>query len=137
MRKKRVLIVDDNLTVRSMVRQVFELEPDFEVSGEAENGTEALEKAQTLKPDLVILDLSMPVMTGLDAAPRLKQLLPDVRIILFTVEEGDELDRLARAGGIHAVVSKREAASKLIPQAHALLVSIDQATDPDTLRSAS
>ena len=137
MRKKRVLIVDDNLTVRSMVRQVFELEPDFEISGEAENGIEAIEKAEALKPDLVILDLSMPVMTGLDAAPRLMQLLPDVRIILFTVEESNELDRLARAGGIHAVVSKREAASKLVPQAQALLASMDQATDPSTLRSAS
>ena len=137
MRKKRVLIVDDNLTVRSMVRQVFELEPDFEILGEAENGIEAIEKAEALKPDLVILDLSMPVMTGLDAAPRLMQLLPDVRIILFTVEESNELDRLARAGGIHAVVSKREAASKLVPQAQALLASMDQATDPSTLRSAS
>jgi len=137
MRKKRVLIVDDNLTVRSMVRQVFDLEPDFEISGEAENGIEAIEKAEALKPDLVILDLSMPVMTGLDAAPRLMQLLPDVRIILFTVEESNELDRLARAGGIHAVVSKREAASKLVPQAQALLASMDQASDPSTLRSAS
>jgi two-component system nitrate/nitrite response regulator NarL len=137
MRKKRVLIVDDNLTVRSMVRQVFDLEPDFEISGEAENGIEAIEKAEALKPDVVILDLSMPVMTGLDAAPRLMQLLPDVRIILFTVEESNELDRLARAGGIHAVVSKREAASKLVPQAQALLASMDQASDPSTLRSAS
>jgi two-component system, NarL family, nitrate/nitrite response regulator NarL len=137
MRKKRVLIVDDNFAVRSMVRQVFELEPDFEISGEAENGRDAIQKAENLKPDLVILDLSMPVMSGLDAAPRLKQLLPGVRIILFTVEESNELDRLARAGGIHAVVAKREAASKLVPQAQALLASIDQADGPDALRSAS
>jgi two-component system, NarL family, nitrate/nitrite response regulator NarL len=137
MRKKRVLIVDDNFAVRSMVRQVFELEPDFEVSGEAENGRDAIQKAENLKPDLVILDLSMPVMSGLDAAPRLKQLLPGVRIILFTVEESNELDRLARAGGINAVVAKSEAASKLVPQAQALLASMDQADGPDALRSAS
>lgn len=137
MRKKRVLIVDDNFAVRSMVRQVFELEPDFEISGEAENGRDAIQKAENLKPDLVILDLSMPVMSGLDAAPRLKQLLPGVRIILFTVEESNELDRLARAGGINAVVAKREGASKLVPQAQALLASIDQAEGPDALRSAS
>jgi two-component system, NarL family, nitrate/nitrite response regulator NarL len=137
MRKKRVLIVDDNFAVRSMVRQVFELEPDFEVSGEAENGRDAIQKAENLKPDLVILDLSMPVMSGLDAAPRLKQLLPGVRIILFTVEESKELDRLARAGGINAVVAKCEAASKLVPQAQALLASMDQADGPDALRSAS
>ena len=95
MRKKRVLIVDDNFAVRSMVRQVFELEPEFEVSGEAENGIEALQKAATLKPDLIILDLSMPLMTGLDAAPQLMEILPAARIILFTVEEGNEVERLA------------------------------------------
>jgi DNA-binding NarL/FixJ family response regulator len=137
MRKKRVLIVDDNYAVRSMVRQVFELEPDFEISGEAENGRDAIQKAENLKPDLVILDLSMPVMSGLDAAPRLKQLLPGVRIILFTVEESNELDRLARACGINAVVAKREAASRLVSQAQALLASMDQADGPDALRSAS
>jgi two-component system nitrate/nitrite response regulator NarL len=137
MRKKRVLIVDDNFAVRSMVRQVFELEPDFEVSGEAENGLEALQKAETAKPDLVILDLSMPVMTGLDAAPQLMELLPDVRIILFSVEEGNEVDRLARAGGIHAVVSKQQAASKLVSQAQLLLAFLDQADDPGGLRNAS
>src|SRR2546425_10956664 len=137
MRKKRVLIVDDNFAVRSMVRQVFESEPDFEVSGEAANGLEALQKAETAKPDLVILDLSMPVMTGLDAAPQLMELLPDARIILFSVEEGNEVDRLARAGGIHAVVSKQQAASKLVSQAQLLLAFLDQDDDPGGLRNAS
>jgi two-component system, NarL family, response regulator LiaR len=81
---KRVLLVDDNAVVRSFVRQLFELQPNFEILGEAENGRDAVEKAEKLKPDLIILDLIMPVMTGLDAAPLLRQLLPDTRIILFT-----------------------------------------------------
>ena len=76
MPKKRVLLVDDNSVVRSLVRQLFESQPDFEISGEAENGRDAVEKAENLKPDLIILDLSMPVMTGLDAAPLLRRLLP-------------------------------------------------------------
>jgi chemotaxis response regulator CheB len=59
MPKKRVLLVDDNSVVRSLVRQLFELEPDFEISGEAENGRDALEKAENLKPDVIILDLSI------------------------------------------------------------------------------
>src|ERR1039457_6513083 len=126
MAKKRVLLVDDNSAVRSLVRQLFELEPDFEISGEAENGHDAVEKAENLKPDLIILDLSMPVMTGLDAAPLLRQLLPDTRIILFTVQEGQEVERLELAAGIHAVGSKNKAASKLILQAEALLASIEQ-----------
>ena len=103
MRKKRVLIVD-TFAVAPWCGNI-RLEPDFEISGEAENGRDAIQKAENLKPDLVILDLSMPVMSGLDAAPRLKQLLPGVRIILFTVEESNELDRLARAGGINAAVA--------------------------------
>jgi DNA-binding NarL/FixJ family response regulator len=137
MRKKRVLIVDDNFVVRSMVRQVFELEPEFEVSGEAENGVEALQKAATLKPDLIILDLSMPLMTGLDAAPQLMKILPAARIILFTVEEGNEVERLARVGGIHAVVSKQQVASELVSQAHALLAFLSEDDDSEDLRDAS
>jgi two-component system nitrate/nitrite response regulator NarL len=123
MPKKRVLLVDDNPVVRSLVRQLFELEPDFEISGEAENGRDAVEKAEHLKPDLIILDLAMPVMTGLDAAPLLGKVVPDARIILFTVQEGREVERLARAAGIHAVVAKSQAASRLILRAHALLRS--------------
>jgi len=137
MPKKRVLLVDDNSVVRSLVRQLFELTPDFEVSGEAENGRDAVEKAESLKPDLIILDLSMPVMTGLDAAPLLRKLLPDTRIILFTVQDGPHVEQLARAAGIHAVVSKNQLASKLILQARAMLASIEQEHRPSKFRTAS
>ena len=61
------MLVDDNAIVRSMVRQLFETEEDFVIAGEAENGQEAIEMADNLRPDLVILDLAMPVMNGLDA----------------------------------------------------------------------
>ena len=118
---KRVLVADDNAVVRYFVRQLFESQPDFEISGEAENGSDAVEKAEKLKPDLIILDLIMPVMTGLDAAPLLRKLLPDTPIILFTQQEGGEVERLARAAGINAVVSKSQAASELVLKAQALL----------------
>lgn len=137
MPKKRVLLVDDNSAVRSLVRRLFELEPDFEISGEAENGRDAVEKAENLKPDLIILDLSMPVMTGLDAAPLLRKLLPNARIILFTVQEGREIERLACAAGANSVVSKHRAASELILQAQSLLASIEQEHDPAKLPNAS
>jgi DNA-binding NarL/FixJ family response regulator len=81
MPKKRVLVVDDNALVRSMVRQLFESDADFEVSGEAENGRDAIQKAENLKPNLIILDLAMPVMTGIEAAPLLRKVLPDARLI--------------------------------------------------------
>ncbi len=139
MPKKRVLLVDDNSVVRSLVRRLFELEPDFEISGEAENGRDAVEKAETSQTtDLVIiLDLVMPVMTGLDAAPLLRKLLPNARIILFTVQEGREIERLARAAEANSVVSKNQSASELILQAQALLASIEQEHDPAKLPDAS
>ena len=133
MPKKRVPLVDDNALVRSMVRQLFESEPDFEISGEAENGRDAAAMAETLKPDLIILDLAMPVMTGIEAAPLLRKVVPDARLILFTVSEGREVERLARAAGIHAVVSKSQVASKLILQAQALLKSEEQEYVPAEL----
>ena len=126
MPKKRVLVVDDNALVRSMVRQLFESNADFEVSGEAENGRDAIQKAENLKPDLIILDLAMPVMTGIEAAPLLRKVLPDARLILFTVSEGPEVDRRARAAGIHAVVPKIRGGSKLILKGQAMLRSIEQ-----------
>jgi DNA-binding NarL/FixJ family response regulator len=121
MPKKRVLLVDDNHFVRRGVRHLFDAHHEFAVCGEAENGQEAIEKAERLKPDLVVLDLAMPVMTGLDAAPFLRRILPAARLILFTAHNGPEVDELSRQAGIHAVVPKSEAVAKLIAQARALL----------------
>jgi DNA-binding NarL/FixJ family response regulator len=136
MPKKRVLLVDDNPIVRSFVRRLFELEADFEFSGEACTARDGIEKARNLTPDLIILDLSMPDMTGLAAAPLLRSLLPEARIILFTVHEEHALQELARAAGIDAVVSKYQAASQLVVQAQALLASKEQSDHPK-IRNAS
>jgi DNA-binding NarL/FixJ family response regulator len=71
----------------------------FEVVGEAEDGHDAINKAESLKPDLIILDLEMPVMNGLDAASVLKKVLPDARLILFTSHDGQQVELLAKAAG--------------------------------------
>lgn len=91
--------------------------------GEAENGREAIAKAAFAKPDLIVLDLTMPVMSGLDAAPFLRRVLPETRLILFTVHQGREVERLAYKAGIQAVVSKDRAVSELISNAQALLAA--------------
>ena len=137
MRAKRVLLVDDNAIVRTFLRKLFEAQTGFEISGEAENGRDALEKAEKLKPDLIVLDLTMPVMNGLDAAPLLKQLLPDTPIILFTQHEGSEVERRAQAAGIDAVVSKTRAASELVLKSQALLAPPEEEQDRAKLRDAS
>lgn len=122
--KKSVLIVDDSSVVRGAVRGLLRSHSEFEVSGEAANGQEALDIAERLRPDLVILDLSMPVMNGLEAALLLIKMLPDVRLVFFTVHDGPEVERQAKMAGIHVVVSKSRAAAALISQAQALMAGL-------------
>jgi two-component system nitrate/nitrite response regulator NarL len=121
MPKARVFLVDDNADIRRAVSGLFHVHPSFEVVGEAEHGREAVKKAPSLRPDLIILDLSMPVMNGLKAAELLVKLLPNISIIILTAHEFPEVDRLLREVGIHAVVPKDKAATHLIPQAEMLV----------------
>ncbi len=89
--------------------------------GEAANGQEAIERAQEFHPDLIILDLSMPVMNGLDAAKVLKTLMPAVPLIIFSEYSDVFSDEEARAAGVSALVSKSEHMSVLLEKARALL----------------
>jgi DNA-binding NarL/FixJ family response regulator len=110
----RILIVDDSATVRRIVRSYLETKTDFDVCGEAVDGLDAIKKATELKPSLVLLDLGMPQMNGVEATVILKGMLPDVRIILFTIH--DELlsyKAITSAIGIDAVLSKMEGTSGL------------------------
>lgn len=120
MPKKKVLLVDDNAIVRKAVRPLFDSHPRFVICGEAEHGRDAIEKAPSLRPDLIVIDMSMPVMNGLEAAPLLIKILPNVWIILVTTHDFPELYPLARSAGIHAVVPKSKAVTHLIAQAEAL-----------------
>jgi chemotaxis response regulator CheB len=93
---KGVLLVDDNRLMRQALRRLFKVEPEFEVYGEAEHGLDAVDKVETLRPHLVILDLSMPVMNGLEAAPHILKKVPIVFIILFTQYAVEAMEVLAR-----------------------------------------
>jgi DNA-binding NarL/FixJ family response regulator len=120
---KSILIVDDSEFIRQALSELFRRESDFEVSGEAGNGKEAIEKARELRPDLIVLDLLMPVMNGLDAARILKRLMPTTPLIMYSAF-GDKLaEHQARLIGISEVVSKSEDASVLIHKARGLLRS--------------
>jgi CheY-like chemotaxis protein len=81
---KKILVVDDNPTIRKLLCHLFESDENYEICAEASNGEEAIPLAVENQPDLIILDLSMPVMDGLASARELKRRLPDVPIILFT-----------------------------------------------------
>ena len=115
--------MDDSAFIRRALCELFTHEAGFEVSGEAENGKEAIEKAQVLRPDLIVLDLSMPVMNGLDAARVLKRLMPGVPLIMYSAFGDKFAEHQAQLIGISEVVSKSEPASVLIHKARSLLHS--------------
>jgi len=112
--RKTVLVVDDNAVIRRALCQSFTAEPDFDVCGEAENGLQAIEKAQELYPDLIVMDLSMPVMNGIDAARALKSLLPSVPLVIFSEYSNVFSENEARSAGVSALVSKSEHISVLL-----------------------
>ena len=119
-----ILIVDDNRFFRHQLRCVLEREADFQVCGEAENGRQAIEMAQLLRPDLIILDLAMPVMNGFEAAQLLKRSMPDISIILLSNYSGVFSEQEAHSAGISTLVEKSESASVLISKARELLYSV-------------
>jgi two-component system nitrate/nitrite response regulator NarL len=120
MSRKKVLLVDDSAIMRKAVCPLFDSHPKFVVCGEAEHGREAIERAPILCPDLIVIDMSMPVMNGLEAAPLLIKILPKVWLILLTSHDFPQLAQIARSAGIHAVVPKSKAATHLVAQAEAL-----------------
>ncbi len=121
---KSVLIADDHEMIRKALCNLFASQDDFEVCAEAENGKEAVEMAEVFHPDLVLLDLSMPVMNGIEAACEVKRLMPMVPIIVFS-EYGDVFsEREARRTGISAVVSKDANLSVLLDRARSVFYPI-------------
>jgi len=118
---KTILVVDDSAYVRQALCELFQREADFEICGEAENGKEAIAKALELHPDLIVLDLSMPIMNGLDAARELKQLMPTVRLIMYSSFGDAFAEQQARVIGISEVVSKSQPAAILVSKARSLL----------------
>jgi DNA-binding NarL/FixJ family response regulator len=105
---KSILIVDDDKLVRRVLRSFVESRTHFDVCGEAVNGIDAIEKARTLHPDLIVMDLSMPVMNGLEAGAVLKAMLPKVPIVMYTVHDTAAMKLQALAVGVRAVVQKHD-----------------------------
>jgi DNA-binding NarL/FixJ family response regulator len=110
---KTILIVDDSRAIRSNLRTLLGRRTDWTVCGEAENGREAIDQALRLRPDLVLLDLSMPVMNGLEAVRELQRLLPKVPILMFTSFCDSYIERQALTSGVTAIKSKSESIESL------------------------
>jgi DNA-binding NarL/FixJ family response regulator len=116
-----VLIVDDNPAVRKLICELFTRELDFTVCGEAENGRDALDRAQDLRPELIVTDLSMPIMDGLEETRELKKLMPSIPIILYSAHMDRFVEKEALAAGASAAVAKTDVVAILVATARTLM----------------
>jgi DNA-binding NarL/FixJ family response regulator len=104
----RILVVDDHPPFRHMLRTFLELNPNWEVCGEASDGWEAVNRTAELHPDIVIMDLDMPKLNGLEATRRIHQLVPSVRVLILTFHENSVLPKIARESGAQGYILKSE-----------------------------
>ena len=121
--RKRVLIADDNTSVREVIRTFLRDQEEIEICGEAVDGLDALKKAQSLKPDLILLDLVMPEVNGAVVASILKRKMPDLRIIMFTMYSDNVSKALSSAIGVDAVLSKPDGMSHVVESINSLFDS--------------
>ena len=116
----RILVVDDYEVVRRGIRTLLEAEPGWEVCGEADTGPAAVEAAARLKPDLVVLDMSLPELHGLEVTRRILRHRPDTEILVLTMHASEELIRQVLRAGAHGYVLKSDAGNQLVAAVRSL-----------------
>lgn len=119
-RRLSIMLVDDHEVVRKGVRALIEHMPDWTLCGEAAEGPEALALARTARPDVVVLDISMPKMSGLDVIVELRKILPDVEILALTMHDSERIVAQALRAGARGYVLKSESGEKLLEALTAL-----------------
>jgi len=117
----RVLIADDQEAIRRRVSAIIASQANLEVCAEAADGNEAVDKAQKSNPDLIVLDITMPGINGLDAARKIKEFAPDTPILILTVHKSGQLIEEAQKIGVSGYVTKAEAGQHLLKAVDAVL----------------
>jgi DNA-binding NarL/FixJ family response regulator len=112
--RARVLIADDHTLVRRGMRAILEMHPEWEVCGEASNGPEAVRKAKEMLPDVIIMDISMPGPSGLDATREIREALPQTGVLIVSMHDSRELVLASREAGARGYLSKSETDVRLI-----------------------
>lgn len=113
-RRIRVLIVDDHTILREGIRSLLERESDIEIVGEAGDGEEAVAKAGELEPDVVLMDIGMPKMNGIEATRRIRQKYPHIRVLILSMHDDEEYVRPLMQAGASGFVLKRSATTELV-----------------------
>ena len=120
MKTVRILLADDHKVVRHGTRALLSTIPEWEIVGEADNGRDAVSLTAELKPDIVILDIAMPELNGLDAARQIKKISPETEVLIFTAQEAEELVHDVFDSGARSYIMKTDAADHLIDAIKAL-----------------
>jgi len=117
----RILVVDDYEPWRRFGASTIQKKPQFQIVGEAADGLEAVQKAQQLQPDLVLLDIGLPLLNGIEAARKIRELSPDSKIIFLSENRSSDIAETALATGASGYVVKSDAGSQLLPAIAAVL----------------
>lgn len=117
----RILIADDHEVVRQGIRAILQARPEWEICGEAVDGREAIRFAKQLNPDVIIMDITMPHLSGLEASQEISKLQLPSRVLIFTMHESKSLGPSVRRAGAHGYVVKSRAARDLIDALDRLL----------------
>jgi two-component system nitrate/nitrite response regulator NarL len=124
-RRLRILVADDHPLIRKSVRQVLDSYPHFTVCGEAQNGAEAIDEAQRLKPDVVVLNITMPVLDGIAAAREITAKLPKSAIVILSSHADKRFIEQAKKNGARAYVSKTKIGGALVRAIEAAVIDGD------------
>ena len=116
----RILLADDHEMVRRGLRALLQARPGWVVCGEAANGREAVELAEALKPHIVIMDLTMPLLSGLEATSRIRKTLPGCEVLILTMHESEQLMREVLAAGARGYLLKTDAGPLIVTAIEAL-----------------
>jgi two-component system NarL family response regulator len=117
----RVLVVDDFAPFRNLIRMILQSQPKFRIIGEASDGIEAVQKALKLSPDLVLLDVALPRLTGIDACRRIRELSPKSKILIVSLNRTWDFVEAALDAGGHGYVVKADSVHDLLPAMESVL----------------
>lgn len=126
----RIFIADDHEVVRSGLKSLIARRMDWSVCGEATDGLETVSKCLAAQPDLIVMDISMPIMSGIQAARKIRELIPSAKVVLLSMHDPSSMPNVISSSGAHACISKTESNEKLMQTMNSVLRGEPNRTEP-------